>query len=541
MSTLTDSSPRTKTAHNNFAGLGTFLRFYLRRDRISYVVWVVGLYILYVSQAASTDGLYKTQAEFDKAADTMGGNPAFVAMLGPPHALDTLGGNLAWQISATGAIAVGLMSMFLVGRHTRAEEESGRDELVRSGVVGRHTPFAATTIAVSAVNLVVGIVISLGLVAYGLPTAGSWALGLGTALTGIVFTAVSLLAAQLTESTRAMYGIVGAVIAVSYVVRGVGDVGDGTLSWLSPIGWMQAVRPYADERWWPMLLSLGAAIVLIVIALRLMARRDVGSGILPPRPGPARAGAGLRSALGLAWRLQRGPLIGWAIGVFLIGIAYGSIGTDVKDIMGGGTAAEAVAQAGGDLTDSFYATTALMMAIFASAYAIQGGLRARSEELAGRAEPLLATNLDRTRWLWGHTVIVLAGSLVIVGLGGFGTGLMYGVMSDDMSQLPRLFGASLCHVPATWVLAGVTVALTGLLPRFAMAAWAALGFCFIVLMFGEILNLPSWLTDISPFQHSPMVPVADFDIVPLAILTAVAAVLLAAGTYGLRRRDLETT
>ena len=29
------------------------------------------------------------------------------------------------------------MSMFLVGRHTRAEEETGRDELLRAAAVGR--------------------------------------------------------------------------------------------------------------------------------------------------------------------------------------------------------------------------------------------------------------------------------------------------------------------------------------------------------------------------------------------------------------------
>ena len=46
-----------------------------------------------------------------------------------PRALNTIGGQVTWQATAFGAIVAGLMSMFLVGRHTRAEEESGRDEL----------------------------------------------------------------------------------------------------------------------------------------------------------------------------------------------------------------------------------------------------------------------------------------------------------------------------------------------------------------------------------------------------------------------------
>src|SRR5690625_4808142 len=471
---------------SRLTGTWTFVRFYLRRDRISVAVWLIAFYIFYVTQAASLDNQYASTAEFEEAAATMGGNPAFVAMLGPTRALDTLGGMTAWQISATGGIAVGLMSMFLVGRHTRAEEESGRDELVRSGVVGRLAPFAAVTVVVGILNVLVGIVIALGLSGYGLPSSGSWALGLATTACGLVFTAVALLSAQLTETTRAMYGIVGATIAIAYILRGVGDVGNGALSWLSPIGWLQATRPYTDERWWPVLLALFAAIGIVIVALRLLARRDVGPGIFPARPGPARAGAGMRSALGLAWRLQRGAFIGWAIGVFLIGVAYGSIGTDVEDIMGSGASTEIVAQAGGSITDSFYSTTALMMALFASAYAIQAALRARGEESAGRAESLLATRLGRTPWLWSHAIIVVAGSVVVVGLGGFGSGLMYGAMTDDMSQLPRLLGASLTHLPSTWVLGGVAIALSGLVPRLALVAWGALAYCFIMLMFGEV-------------------------------------------------------
>lgn len=525
---------------NAFTGTRTFVRFFLRRDRVALLCWAVGVSLMYAIQGPSLDSTYTTQAELDKAAATMGDNPAFIAMLGPDRALNTLGGQVSWQMSATGAILAGLMSMFLIGRHTRAEEETGREELVRSGVVGRYASFTAAAIVTVLANIVIGILIALGVAAGDLPMTGSIALGAGFTLSGIVFGAVALLAAQLTESTRAMYGITGAVIGIAYVLRGVGDVGNGALSWLSPIGWAQALRPYAGEVWWPALLALAAAIVVVAAATRLLGHRDVGSGILPPRPGPARADAGMQSAFGLAWRLQRGTLIGWSVGLFAVGASYGSIGTDVGDIMGDGAATDVVAQAGGALVDSFYSTTALMMALISSAYAIQAALRIHGEESAGRVESLLATSLSRSRWLWSHTVIVLLGSVLVIGLGGFGTGLMYGVMSDDMSQVGRLLGASLAHVPATLVLAGLAIALVGLLPRFALVAWAALGFCVIMLMFGQALGFPGWLTGISPFDHSPMVPVADFDAPAVASIAVVAVVLFVLGLFGLRRRDVQT-
>ena len=122
---------------------GLLLRFNLRRDRLMLLWWVLGGVLLYWSQAVSVEGLYPTQAEFDKAAASMADNAAFIAMAGPARALNTVGGQVAWQASAFGAIVAGLLSMFLVGRHTRAEEESGRDELVRAGAVGRRAPVAA--------------------------------------------------------------------------------------------------------------------------------------------------------------------------------------------------------------------------------------------------------------------------------------------------------------------------------------------------------------------------------------------------------------
>ena len=296
--------------------------------------WTLGAVLLYWSQAVSTKGLYPTQAEFDQAAENMAGNVAFIAMAGPARALNTLGGQVAWQASAFGAILAGLMSMFLIGRHTRAEEESGRDELVRAGAVGRYAPLAAASLVVLVANVLFGGLVAASLIAYGLAVAGSVNLGLAAALSGLVFGAVALVAAQLTEGTRAMYGITGAVIAASYVLRAVGDVGNGALSWLSPIGWGQAMHAFSGERWWPALISVAAVVVLGAAALRLFERRDIGAGIWPARPGPERAGRRLRGSLGLAWRLQRGSVVGWTGGLFLTGLAYGAIGDDVKDLLG---------------------------------------------------------------------------------------------------------------------------------------------------------------------------------------------------------------
>ncbi len=293
-------------------GSATLLRAFLRRDRWLYVWWGLGATLLYYSQAVSVKGLYTTQAEFDKAATSMAGNTAFIAMAGPARALNTIGGQVMWQASAFGAVVAGLMSMFLVGRHTRAEEESGRDELVRAAAVSRHAPLTAALADALLANLVLGTLVAVSLVSFPLPAADSIAVGVGLTLCGWVFSATALVAAQLTSSTRSMYGVAGSVIAVAYALRAIGDVGNPALSWLSPIGWYQGMHPYSGLRWWPALLLLTLAVAAAVTAYLLFGVRDFGTGLWAARPGPDRADAVLSSPLGFAWRLQRGSVIGWA-------------------------------------------------------------------------------------------------------------------------------------------------------------------------------------------------------------------------------------
>jgi ABC-2 type transport system permease protein len=520
-------------------GTGTLLRAFLRRDRWMVLWFTIGVTVLYWSQAVSVDGLYKTQAEFDKAAASMEDNAAFIAMTGPARALNTTGGQVTWQAAAFGAILVALMVMFLVGRHTRAEEESGRDELVRSAVVGRQAPMTAAFLVTAIASALVGIGVTVSLVAYGLDSAGAVALGVGLWLCGLTFGGIALLAAQLTSSTRAMYGITGAAIGFSYGLRAIGDVGNGVLSWLSPIGWYQAMHAYSDERWWPALLLVAGAALAAGTAYVVFDRRDVGAGLWPARPGPARAPVGLRSSLGLAWRLQRGSLTGWAFGLFVGGIAYGSIGDDVKDLLGDSEYAQDVFGAGGpDLVDSFYAAAALMLALIACGFTISSALRARGEENDGRVESLLATALPRGRWLASHLAITLAGTVGIVVAGGLGLGLGYALATGDGANIGRYTWATASLLPAVLLLAALALLLYGALPRVASLAWVTLLFCVVVMMFGEALRFPGWVEGISPFHHLAQVPAVSIDWGPAIAVLAVAAVVGGAGQLAFLRRDV---
>ena len=89
-----------------------------------------------------------------------------------------------------------------------------------------------------------------------------------------------------------------------------------------------------------------------------------------------------------------------------------------------------------------------------------------------------------------------------------------------------------------WLLVGFTVALVGLAPRAAVAAWAVFAVCLVIGLLGGVLDLPELLMNVSPFQHVPQLPGAALSVTSLAVLTAIAAGLTLAGLSGLRRRDI---
>ena len=520
-------------------GTALLVRAFLRRDRWLVLWWSVGIAILYWSQAVSVKGMYATQAEFDRAAAVMGSNAAFVAMAGPARALNTIGGQVTWQATAFGAVAAGLMSMFIVVRHTRGEEESGRDELLRASAVGRRATTAATLVVALLANVLAGTLVALSLIAFPLATADSIGLGVGLAASGAVFSGTALLAAQLTTGARAAYGLTGLVMGAAYVLRAIGDVGAEALSWLSPIGWYQGMHAFSGLRWWPVLLLVAAAAATTGVALLVFARRDHGAGVLADRPGPARAAPGLSTAFGLGWRLQRGALVGWSLGLFLTALSYGSLGNDVADLLGEGAAQEMFAQGTGRLVDGFYAVSVVMLALLGSAYALTSALRSRSDEEGGRVEVLLATGLSRARWLRAQVALTVLTSAAAVLVAGIGLGLGYLLTVGDGGVAAGYVAAALPQLAPVLVLAGVATLLFGLGPRWASLAWLGLLLAVVVLLFGEVFRMPEWLQDLSPFHHLALVPAEDFRWTPFVVLSVIAAALPVAGLALFARRDVE--
>ncbi|OEV27940.1 ABC transporter permease [Streptomyces nanshensis] len=550
--TPTTPAARTPAAKRHgggrlLAGTGTLIRFALRRDRVRIPVWIAALLLAHLSTLSELTGLYGDAATRASLAKTMD-SPAGLAMTGPRHYLDGgygTGAMLSHQVLGFYGVLVALMSVLIVVRHTRAEEETGRAELLRATVVGRHAALTAALAVALITNLVLAALLAAGLGGSGtdgLTWQGSLLYGAVFGGLGLLFAAVAAVTVQISEHARGASGTAVAVIGLAYVLRAAGDVGDGTLSWASPIGWAQRSYPFVDDLWWPLLLMTGFTAVTGGVAYVLSGRRDVGAGLRRPRPGRRTASGVLVRPFGFALRLHRGMLAGFCFGVLLLGSMYGSILGDVDDMLKNvDVVDEALAQAGGrDFVESFASVVMIVNAVVAAVYVVIASLRTRAEESAGRAESLLSTGLSRVRWMWSHLAVALLGGTATLLLAGLGFGLTGAASTGDGGLVLSLTGAALAYAPALWVTAGVAALLFGWLPKATAAAWIVPVYAFVVGYLGQILRFPGWMNNISPFGHVPQLPAAEMDWTPVAVLTAVAAALLAAGLAGFRRRDLET-
>ncbi|MEU9057979.1 ABC transporter permease [Streptomyces sp. NPDC048430] len=543
-------APARSLTHSGgaLAGTRTLIRFNLRRDRVRLPVWILALFVGTVSTASKYTALYADPADRASVVTTME-SPAGLAMTGPEHYLDdyTFGSMTGHQMLGFMAVLVGLMSVLTITRHTRDEEETNRAELVRSTVVGRHAHLAAALSVAVLANLALALLLAVGLGSMGIDsidTGGSLLYGFSHAAVGVVFAGVAAVTVQITAHTRGASGMAMAVIGLAYVLRAAGDAGgNDALSWLSPIGWVQRTYPYVDDRWWPLLLCAALAVLCSGAGFVLSTRRDVGAGLRAARLGSPVASTSLTRPLGFALRLHRSVLAGFGAGLFLMGVMYGSLLGDADDMLKNiDQLQEALKDIGGTtMAESFASMVMVVLAVVAAVYVVMAALRPRSEENAGRVEPLLATGLSRARWAGSHLAVALAGGTIVLLLAGLGIGVAGAASAGDSGLLLKLVGAALAYAPALWVTVGVTAVLFGWLPRAASAAWAVPVYAFVVGYLGQLLRFPHWMNNVSPFGHVPQLPAAPMSWTPMAVLTLIAAALILLGLEGFRRRDLQTT
>lgn len=526
-------------------GVRALIGLALRRDRLMIPVWLYALLGSSIGTVISYGRLYPTKAARARFARGVADNGSVHAVYGHLYNASSIGGLTAWRLLAVGSALVAVLNVLLVVRHSRAEEEADRSELLRSSVVGRHAPVAAAVVVAAIADLGLAAAVVAGFAIAGVPVAGSVAFAAAWLTVGLCFAAIAALIGQLCETARTANGITLAALSLAYLLRAAGDAagtrGPRWLSWLSPIGWAQQVRPFAGQRWLVLLLPLALSAVSLTAVWVWQGRRDLGAGIVAQRPGAPNAGVALRGPFGLAWRIQRGAALAWTAGFTVYGAAIGSVANGVGGLVGTGASRTLIATLGGSggLADAFIATAFGILGLLAAVYAVLAVLRLQTEEIAGRADSILSGPVGRTRWASTHLVIALGAPALQLSAAGLAAGVAYGLHTGHVGrQLPRVLVAAVVQLPAVWILAAIAVALFAALPRGTATAWAALAACVLLGQLGPVLGLPNWALDISPFAFIPKLPAASIAATPLVALTIIAAGLAAAGLAALRRRNM---
>lgn len=527
------------------------LRLLARLERLTLLVGGLSIVTLAAVGTSSMQALYPSLEDRVSYEAVTLSTTAAHALNGPPVGLSELGGIVVFELGWYLALGLAALSIVLVARNLRGAEERGRLELLRSGPLGVHANLVATLLLAAVMNVAIGAGVAAALVVFGASVAGSVMFGASLVAIGVTFAAVTAVAAQLTEHGRATYGMALGTLGVAFAVRAAGDASAlGELSWASPLGWAQATHPFAENRWWPLLVSTAAAVLLVGAAVFLERRRDLGAGLIRPGPGPAAAADNLITPFGLARRLHRGAASGWVVAAFGLGVAFGAVGADAGEVADTSEAVSDLVAGFGDgsMEDAFFALVAVMLAILAGASAVATMRRALTEEDAGRADVVLAGPVSRRHWLGSHVVAGAVVSATVLLAGGVGAGLAHGLRTGEMAALGRLGAAVAAQLPAVWLLLAVALALIGLAPRVSAVVWLAVAWSAVASILGEALNLPRALLGLSPFEHTPRLPAEQLggvvgagpqaSLVGLSVLALLAAGLVVVGFEAFTRRNL---
>ncbi|WP_375372726.1 MULTISPECIES: ABC transporter permease [unclassified Mycolicibacterium] len=517
-----------------FTGIGTLLRLALRRDRVRLSVWAAVLTLMMV-YAPNAIRLAYPGEEQRQARVNLLKTPAGMMLGGPMFGVNEtdLGVMMANELTLTLTIATSILAILTVIRHTRAEEENGSAELVLSSVVGRYARTAAALALVGGLNAVLALTMTLAMASTGFAVVHTAAMCLGITGVAMVFGAVAAVTAQLWRQARTASGAAMGALAVAALVRGAGDAinnSGSVLSWFSPIAWAQQMRPFVDLRWWPFGLLVILAVGLMALAGVLESRRQYDAGTIAST-GERPDAPVITGPLRLHLTLQRGQTIGWAVGLFVAGLVFGSM---TKALLDAAKTNELIARLLSTTgNDGIYTTMTQFLAAAASAYVASAVLRVYTDEQNGLGEPVLAGAVSRRRWILGAVCCALAGSAILMFFAGLGNGLGAGLTLGEPGTVIRLTLAALAYLPALAVVASIAALAVAL--RAPWIAWLAVTFVITALYLGALLRLPRWLLELSPVGQTT-VP-SQFPAVALVVMLIAATVLAAVAGWIYRNRD----
>lgn len=472
-------------------------------------------------------------------------NPAMEALFGKAIGLDnyTIGAMFSHTMTITMLALIAVSTILLVIRNTRFEEETGMLELFRSLPTGKLAHTASALILLVSYNLLITVITTGILFLFNddsLSSAGTILTGIIYGISGLFFGAVALLMAQLSNNSRSATVSSFGVLGVAYILRIIGDTSIEAFSLISPLGLLYQTKPYVENVWWPVFILLAVTLIIIMGALLLQHQRDVGSGILPSKQGKREASSLLKTLPGFLLSLLKTPLIAWTVALVLLGISYGSVLGEVESLISGNEIIEQIIASDPDqnIVHQFISTILGVLSIATAIPALQVIMKLYGEEKQGRATHLLIGKYSKRTVLVMFIIFSFLTSILmtLVQVAAFSSA---SISSEIESvSISDIFLSGLSYLPSLFVMIGISIFLLGWFPKWLKLTWGLLCYCFIILYFANLFDMPEWLKGISPYYRVPDILAGDANMVRPFILMILAILFSSAGLIGYSKREI---
>jgi ABC-2 type transport system permease protein len=465
------------------------------------------------------------------------------ALQGVPRAVDTVGGFVVWDAGWFLALAVAIWSVLVTTRLLRAEEDTGRADVVLATPLTARRALLSALAVVAAVTVAFGLAVCLALVALGVPLAGSALLGLSLTGVGLTFTALAALAAQLMPVRRRAVSLASGALGLGFVLRMLGNSADERegLLWTTPFGWVDAARPFSEDRWAVLLLPVAASLALTAAAVAERGARDTGDARFAGADRRRPVTALLTGATAFGARLGAGSLAAWAVGVAVFGVVMGALVDTFTELLDDPSYRRVFDELGFDVSDPAAGFLALMAVFFALVYAAFAAWRIgalRAEEGSGRLEHVLVRGVVRWRWLTAMTALAAISAVVVVLATGAGIWAGAALTGSDDVRVSTALLPLLATLPLVALFLGLSVLAMGVAPRLTVGLPVGLAVLGYVLdLVGPALTLPQTVLDLSPFAWLPR-PGEDYPVVAAVVMLVLGVLAAAGGIARFARRDV---
>jgi ABC-2 type transport system permease protein len=526
-----------------------FFELASRRTIPGAVAWALTFGGTVVASVFGFSSAYPTAASRASLAASLGANAGLRALFGPARAIDTVAGFTAWRTLGLASLIGAVWAILVSTKVLRGEEDAGRWELLLSGVTTRGRAAGHSLLGLGVGLGVLYVATAVIITVDGRTSEAQFSVGsslfFAVALVAApaMFLGIGALASELGGTRRGAATIGAAALGTCFIAKVIGDASDALhfFIWVSPLGWVEELRPLTGAQPWVLVPIAGVSLCTSFVAVRLAKGRDLGASVFRVKDQQMRLTRWLRGPTSLAARLDIAPALSWFVGLaglgFLFGLIAKSAATALADSAGVANALRRVV--GVRLGATAY--LGLMFVIIATVVELAAAsqiVAIRDEEASGRLDNLISAGVSTWRWFAGRVLVaasIVIGAAMLAAIAAF-----FGAVATNTSvSIVGLLQAAINASVAGLVVLGLGLFVYSVYPRAAgTVAYGIVAASYLIEFVGSVIKANHYVLDLSILRHLAPAPAVPLDWHSLGVLLGLATATAVISALRLSRRDL---